>query len=251
MGKRTDLTGLTFGRWTVLYREDVPSNDGRKKYVCSCECGTERKVDGRRLTNGTSVSCGCYVIETVKERFTTHGMSSSPTYQSWAGMKQRCDNPNQTGYHDYGGRGISYSEDWKEFSAFLKDMGECPDGLSLDRIDVNGNYSKENCRWSTDNTQSHGRRKLVYKNTTKPGRFIGVVWRKSARAWRVKLVYNYKAVFDRQFSDDVLAAVVYDHVSSMYYGDKPNQRHLESLGFSVEDQENILSVFKNKEKQCN
>lgn len=83
-----------------------------------------------------------------------HGAIGTREYTAWASMRQRCKDKNCTGYDNYGGRGISVCKEWEDFNKFLSDMGECPDGYSLDRIDVNGNYSKKNCRWADKNTQA-------------------------------------------------------------------------------------------------
>jgi hypothetical protein len=229
MGKKTDLTGQQFGRWSVLYRSDEKSSDNRKKYVCKCLCGVIREVDGRRLTNGTSSSCGCAMIDGVKERFTTHGMTGTATYGSWANMKQRCTNPENEEWENYGGRGIQLLDGWEDFQRFFEDMGEAPNGLSIDRVDVNGHYCKDNCRWSDNGVQSHGRRKLTYKNTTNPSRFIGVVWHKFSQKWRMKLVFKGKTIVDKNFTDDVEAAILYDKLSKEYYGDEPNKELLATI----------------------
>ena len=229
MGKKTDLTGLIFDNWKVLYRSEVAASDNRKKYICECACGVIKEVDGRNLTSGTSKSCGCTLSENTRERFLKHGMVGTPTYSSWANMKQRCSNPNSGEWEAYGGRGIKLLDGWDEFENFYEDMGEAPEGLSIDRIDVNGHYCKENCRWSNQGVQSHGRRKLIYKNTTHPSRFIGVVWHKSSEKWRVKLVVNNKVVIDKNFSDEVEAAIIYDKLSKEYYGDEPNKELLSNI----------------------
>lgn len=229
MGKKTDLSGKHFGRWSVLYRSDIRSADNRRKYVCECLCGVIKEVDGRSLANGTSLSCGCAVVDSVKERFTSHGMTGTSTYSSWANMKQRCTNPQNEEWENYGGRGIKILDGWEDFNRFYSDMGECPEGLSLDRIQVNSHYCKENCRWADNGTQSHGRRKLIYKNTTNPSRFIGVVWHKFSEKWRVKLVFEGKTVLDTRFTDEVEAATVYDKLSKEYYGDEPNKDLLSSV----------------------
>lgn len=100
-----------------------------------------------------------------------HGYWGTRTYTSWYSMKQRCDCPNRPKYEHYGGRGISYDPKWSEFENFLKDMGERPFGMSLDRIDIDGNYNRENCRWSTQYEQNINRRDtsmLTYNGITKP-----------------------------------------------------------------------------------
>lgn len=229
MGKKTDLTGGMYGMWTVLYRLQEPSTNGRKKYVCRCLCGTMREVDGRHLSNGTSSSCGCAGIDALKERFTTHGMTGTPTYSSWANMRQRCTNPQNEEWVNYGGRGIQILDGWEDFQRFYADMGDCPTGYSIDRKDVNAHYCKENCRWSDNGVQSHGRRKLVYKNTTTVSRFIGVVWHKASCRWRVKLVFKGKTIIDKTFTDDVEAAKLYDQLSKEYYGDEPNNELLSNI----------------------
>lgn len=229
MGKKTDLSGNVYGRWTVLYRESLASEDGRKKYMCECSCGVVRAVDGRRLTNGTSTSCGCSIPDRIKERLTTHGMTGTPTYGSWAGMKQRCTNNNISEWVNYGGRGINVQDGWEDFSKFYQDMGECPEGYSLDRIDVNGDYCKANCRWADNGVQSHGRRKLVYKNSKITSRFIGVVWHNIQEHWRVKLVFKGQVIIDQKFADEVEAAKLYDKLSKEYYGDEPNKKLLAAL----------------------
>ena len=230
MGKKTDLTGKEFGRWKVLYRSEERAKDNRKKYICECSCGTVKEVDGRNLSNGTSISCGCYSIEKVVERFTTHGLTGTTTYRTWAIMKDRCTNPKSGEYENYGARGIGYDPKWELFEGFLEDMGERPDGLSLDRIDVNGNYCKENCRWADQGVQSHGRRKLIYKNSKVVSRFIGVTWKADTARWRAKLVYKGKVIMDRTFISDVEAAKAYDKASEEYYADQPNKQSLLDLG---------------------
>lgn len=222
MAKAKDISGQTYGRWLVVRLDDVVQQDGRRKWLCLCECGTERLVDARRLKNGTSKSCGCLMVEGVVKRLTTHNMTDTPTYRTWNSMRQRCDNPGYSDYGNYGGRGITYDSSWRTFANFLSDMGERPEGKTLDRIDVDGNYCKENCRWATLSEQGHNKRKRIYKNTTHPCKFIGVTWVKGRECWRVKLVKEGVVLLDTYAPTQESAANMYDNVSEDYYGDRPN-----------------------------
>lgn len=156
MGKINDLTGQVFGRLTVI---EKCSTRGNTQYLCQCECGTERVVRLCSLISGCTKSCGCLAREMVSERNTTHGMYGTPTYNSWNGMKDRCLNPNSNGYKDYGGRGITICDRWLEsFENFYSDMGEKPKGLSIERIDNDGNYEPLNCMWATQEQQIQNRK---------------------------------------------------------------------------------------------
>jgi hypothetical protein len=151
--KRIDLTGTRFGRWTVLaYARD-------SKWSCVCDCGTRVVVRESHLRDGCSRSCGCLARELRSIRSKKHGMSRSREYKAWAAMKQRCSNPRNASYENYGGRGISFCEEWHSFEAFFADKGECPEGYSLDRIDPNGNYEPSNCRWADNKQQAQNRRR--------------------------------------------------------------------------------------------
>jgi hypothetical protein len=158
-----DLTGKIFGRLTVTSRAESLKNFAA--WNCQCQCGATKVVRGTALRTGQTVSCGCYQAE-VK---TTHGRrkngANDPTYTSFVSMKSRVLNPQAHAYEHYGGRGISICQSWMDggFEQFLKDMGERPPGTSLDRIDVNGNYSPANCKWSTPKEQSNNRRQRPSK----------------------------------------------------------------------------------------
>lgn len=166
MSRRSELTGQTFGRLTVLRRNGVDKNNG-SLWLCICACGKEHTVLGASLSRGIIKSCGCLRVDVVRARSTTHGQTSgkkvSPEYVSWAAMITRCGNPNQKDWHSYGGRGIIVCERWREsFENFLEDMGKKPKGLTLDRIDVNGNYEPGNCRWATSQEQTANKRKRTH-----------------------------------------------------------------------------------------
>lgn len=143
--KRIDRTGETYGRLTVL--EHVPNAPGAKdtnaRWLCRCECGTVKVVYGQDLKKGKVVSCGCWN----QEKRTKHGMSRTHVYGVWSVMRDRCNNPKNPSYHNYGGRGISVCERWDSFANFLADMGERPDGFEIDRRNNDGNYEPSNCHW--------------------------------------------------------------------------------------------------------
>jgi len=143
-----DLAGKRPGRLEVLFYV------GGNRWVCVCECGARVVVLGASLRKGRTKSCGCLA----RERATKHGMSRSRAYGIWKAMMQRCYNPNCSAYAYYGGRGIIVCECWHSFVNFLIDMGEPPPGLSIDRINNDGNYEPTNCRWATPSEQNQNRR---------------------------------------------------------------------------------------------
>lgn len=153
MRKLIDLTGQVFGRLTVLHRSGSYPG-GQAGWTCSCECGNTTRVRGNRLRVGAARSCGCLRVDTHK----THGLSKYSSYDIWAKMLARCLNPKHKSYKDYGGRGITVCDRWLDVENFIEDMGERPPGLSLERLDVNKGYSKENCIWADAKTQARNRR---------------------------------------------------------------------------------------------
>lgn len=161
--KRLDLFGRTFGRLTVISHPITRLNDSRSDYLCRCSCGVEKQVLGSTLMYGTTKSCGCLSIDRVR----THGEASpdkeTPEYRSWASMRSRCNNQKDDNYPNYGGRGIAVCERWNSYENFLADMGRRPTlQHTLDRIDVNGNYAPDNCRWATKSEQSRNRRPFKF-----------------------------------------------------------------------------------------
>jgi hypothetical protein len=162
--KPVDLTGQRFGRLVV---KKLAGTQGTKRtWLCQCECGRKLIVTGSNLRTGNTNSCGCLHREHAIERgrnSRTHGNwtngRASPTYRSWRSMHDRCKHPYMNGFEYYGGRGISVCDSWKYFETFLSDMGERPAGHSLDRINPDGNYEPNNCRWATRLEQRHNRRR--------------------------------------------------------------------------------------------
>lgn len=163
-----DLTGQKFGRLVVLTRSGIKKRGGTTTvlWLCRCDCGKEKIVAGVDLRKGSTKSCGCLRDE-VRKQPKTHGKAGSPEHRSWANMLQRCFNPKREKYRHYGGRNISVCERWLKFENFLEDMGERPGPeYSLDRIDVDGDYSPDNCKWSTPEEQmsnTHRTRKVEYQ----------------------------------------------------------------------------------------
>ena len=155
--KTLDLTGMTFGRLTVV--SAAPKLGEKARWVCSCSCGGTTSASTSNLRAGLSKSCGCGRKESLKKK-ATHGMSGSKEYAVWTAMIQRCSNPKRRDYKHYGGRGIKVCARWvQSFADFLSDLGSRPSGLTLDRIDVNGDYEPTNCRWATWETQQNNKQK--------------------------------------------------------------------------------------------
>lgn len=155
--RKLELTGQRFGRLLVIRR--APNRGRWTAWTCRCDCGVEKVVASTGLVQGSTRSCGCLVHE--NKAALTHGMSGRSEYYIWALMLQRCYNPKNDHYEDYGGRGIRVCERWKKsFEAFFADMGPRPGRMTMDRWpNKDGNYEPGNCRWATWKEQAQNRRK--------------------------------------------------------------------------------------------
>ena len=169
MTKKRDLRNLRFGRLTVMHEAEKRGQKAR--WLCTCDCGNTATVQSSNLTTGHTSSCGCVTKELqskrATERNTIHGHNTvsykSPTWQSWHAMMCRCYSRSHKSYPSYGGRGIVVCERWKSFVEFYKDMGDRPDGLTIERMNVNGNYEPGNCRWASASDQQRNRRDNWWK----------------------------------------------------------------------------------------
>lgn len=139
---------------------------GQVRWLCLCDCGKFLIADRGNVTSGRTAACGCQRVARGKTKIATkHGHTwrgpkgRSPTYSTWEAMHRRCSDPNHESYPYYGGRGIKVCDEWRDFAVFLKDMGERPEGKTLDRLDNGGNYCKINCRWATPSQQNANKRK--------------------------------------------------------------------------------------------
>lgn len=184
-----DLTGQRFGR-LVAVRPSGSRPRGGTIWRLACDCGNVVDVDGANIRYGRTKSCGCLLVEKRSAgNNMRHGRSNTTLHNIWSGMRQRCENPNSDVFHNYGGRGIKVCERWHVFENFVSDMGERPPGMSIDRIDNDGDYCPENCRWASSVVQVRNRRiTLAYEHN-------GVTL--TIKEWGEKIGVPYKVMHHR------------------------------------------------------
>lgn len=191
--QRLDLTGKRSGKLVVIGHviKEVGKTQKRKLNfaICQCDCGNIKEISAESINNKRTKSCGCILNEIIGNLNYAHGLSKSVEYKAWQKIKERCYNKTCKKYPIYGQRGIKVCDRWKnDFLLFLEDMGKRPSNkTSIDRIDVNGDYCLENCRWADSKEQANNTRKCVYIEHE------GV--KLTLKQWSEKLGVNYKTFF--------------------------------------------------------
>lgn len=214
-------SGEVYGRLTVIeelhFKE---ANKPRGRWVqCACSCGKTSVVKIEKLVSGHTTSCGCYIQEMRGKASTTHGNCGEPLFDVWRRMVARCTNPKDSNWRHYGGRGITVCDRWRTFELFIEDMmGSFQKGLTLDRIDNDSGYSRDNCRWATYSVQSHNKRKYGANS-----KYIGVFFLDHCNKYTSYITVNGKRAYFGTSEDEHLHATYYDTASEILYGSRPNR----------------------------
>lgn len=190
MPKLIDMTGQVFERLTVLSR--VPAT-GQARWLCRCECGNTNIASGSDLRTKRIHSCGCWNSERFGLMNKTHGRTKTKEYFAWYNMRTRCTNPSSNAYARYGAIGITVCDRWMHsFENFFSDLGLCPEGHTLDRIDPSKGYEPSNCRWADSDTQQNNKRRvkfITYRGKTQ-----------SVAQWCRDLGLNHKTIRTRIYT---------------------------------------------------
>jgi hypothetical protein len=197
MAIKQDLKGQKFGRLTALYT--VPNNNYRTRWHCICDCGNTKDVLQQHLVNGHVRSCGCLHVERNREKLArlnasmnreSHSETKTRLYHIWISIKSRCFDEHSTSFPNYGGRGITVCQEWASSYLSFKEwavVNGYNDKLSIDRINVDGNYCPDNCRWATGSVQQFNKRK-PRRNTSG---YVGISWNKKEKVWVAYITKDY------------------------------------------------------------
>lgn len=190
MSKLKDLVGLKFGRLKVLHRVEI-QHKSKPIWNCICDCGNTTTVYGFNLTRDLTKSCGCLAKEIASDRLKTHGLRSHRLYDTWNKMVRRCNNPLDSGWNDYGARGISVTNEWMDVTTFISDMeSSYKEGYTLERLDVNGNYCKENCIWLVKSLQAKNKR--MYKTNSVGLSGVNIIFNKGIETVQARFQSSHK-----------------------------------------------------------
>lgn len=212
--KQAVKVGDTYGRLVVVGKASAVGSKNTT-WKCSCSCGGTTITSTIHLTSGHTKSCGCWRIEQAGQGSVTHGMTGSKEYVIWYSMKQRCYYPNNDNYHRYGGRGIRVCPEWlNDFQQFYNDMGNCPEGLTLERKDCNGHYEPANCKWASKNVQGFNTN-VRANNTT--GR-TGVYFNRRQGKWTAAIGTGGKLLHLGTFETQGAAQLARAEAEIKYYG---------------------------------
>ena len=224
MPGKYDLTGQKFGRLTALYT--VPNNNHHTRWHCVCECGNTKDVLQQNLCNGHVRSCGCLHAERNVEKISaynssinreSHNETKTKLYHIWVGMKSRCFGKTSTAYDRYGGRGISICNEWKDSFLSFKEWALSngySEELTIDRIDVNGDYSPDNCRWVSNSIQQFNKR-IPKRNTSG---HVGVSWNKKDQKWVSYITKDYVMHYLGRFANIEDAIKAREEAEKTFFG---------------------------------
>ena len=186
--KLIDLTGQRFGKLTILAKQGSTKNK-KTLWLCLCDCSNIVTIQGDNLKAGITQSCGCLQKELATIKHTTHGMTNTKIYEVWQHMHSRCRDKADKSYKDYGGRGIKVCQRWGRFENFYFDMGDLPEGLTIERIDNSKGYFPDNCKWATIKEQANNKRTNIIIEYQ--GQHL------TLSQWADKIHVKYPALWDR------------------------------------------------------
>lgn len=246
--KTKDISGERFTKLVAVMPTGEKSKNGDALWYCECDCGKSTITTIGRLNFGHTKSCGCLKKDAIPFKSNYHGMKNTPEYNSWRKMKERCYDINNPDYKNYGAIGITMPDEWKDnFLRFYQDVGKCPcKGYTVDRVDCNLSYSKENCRWASPHIQARNRLKTKASKTSK---YKGVSYDKAADKWSARFTISsggniYGGRIFRYETEEE-AASAYDLATMLVFEGFPTSIYnLNNSGFDVDEINKDIYFFK-------